>query len=218
MCTKFFPVARNEGKKIRGREGRIFAHGKAYFSSKVMPDTFLMLSAPVINNKTGMKQIGYRGINPCSCQIHPNGNIIIWPHTTGWKEWLISQFVNYGLPQNVSKFIVEHAKIEFCTLEAGVKPLDASFLPQDFHIHADWGLTIVRDNTPEKGVLEVKFDIPNMQHFLGLPEIKKRLEVIEQGSVTLNQSYRTIVALLLKLNEHWEKELQFQEKTKGDHN
>jgi hypothetical protein len=70
--------------------------------------------------------------------------------------------------------------------------------------HFAASITRPKDNTPEKNVLEVRFSIPRMQHFLGLPEIRKRLAVIEQGSVTLNQTYKTVVALLVTLNRQWE--------------
>jgi hypothetical protein len=201
---KVLSQERNLGKKLRGRNGRIFAHGKAYWGYTVMPDTAALLLAPVLNHRTGMKQIGYKGVNPCSCQIHPNGRIIIWPHSTGWQEWLTNEFIRLGWSANVARFVVEQAMVQFSSIEAGAKPIDASFLPEELYIEAEWGVAIVRDNTPEKGVLEVKFDIPNMQHFLGLPEIRKRLAIIEQGSVTLNQTYKTVVALLLSQNNHWE--------------
>jgi hypothetical protein len=178
--------ARKPSKDIRGRNGRIFAHGKSYFGWTVMPDTVALLLAPVLNHRTGMKQIGYKGVNPCSCQIHPNGRIIIWPHSTGWKEWLTSEFIRLGWSSNVARFVVDQAMIQFSSIEAGTKPIDPTFLPEELFIEAEWGVAIVKDNTPEKGVLEVKFDIPKMQHFLGLPEIRKRLTVIEQGSITLN--------------------------------
>ena len=201
---KVLSQERNLSKKLRGRNGRIFAHGKAYYQWTVMPDTVSMLVAPVLNHRTGMKQIGYKGVNPCSCQIHPNGRIIIWPHSTGWKEWLTNEFIRLGWSANVARFVVEQAMIHFSSIEAGTKPIDSAFLPAELYIEAEWGVAIVRDNSPEKGVLEVKFDIPKMQHFLGLSEIRKRLAVIEQGSVTLNQTYKTVVALLLSLNNHWE--------------
>jgi hypothetical protein len=169
-----------------------------------MPDTAAMLTAPIVNTKTGMKQIGLKGINPCSCQIHSNGRIVIWAHSIGWKEWLTQEFIRFGWKLNVAKYVVDQAVIHISTIEAGVKPLDASFLPKELNLETEWGVAIVRDNTPEEGVLEVKLDIPKMQQFLGLPEIQKRLAIIEQGSVTLNQAYKTIVALLLTLDKRWE--------------
>ena len=39
-----------------------------------------VLVAPVVNVRTGMKQVGFEGRgDPCSCQIHGNGHFIIWP-------------------------------------------------------------------------------------------------------------------------------------------
>ena len=213
---KVLSQERSLGKKLRGRKGRIFAHGKFYYGWTVMPDTAALLQAPVINPRTGMKQIGYKRVNPCSCQIHPNGRIIIWPHSTGWKEWLTSEFIRLGWKVNVARFVVDQAMIQFSSIEAGAKPIDPTFLPEELFIEAEWGVAIVKDNTPEKGVLEVKFDIPKMQHFLGLPEIRKRLQVIEQGSVTLNQTYRTVVALLLSQNNHWEDIIKFLSSKRED--
>jgi hypothetical protein len=169
-----------------------------------MPDTATLLQAPVINPRTGMKQIGYKGVNPCSCQIHSNGKIVIWSHSTGWKEWLINEFIRFGWTANIARFVVEQAIIQFSSIEGGTKPIDPTFLPETLFIEAEWGVCLVKDNSPEKGVLEVRFSIPRMQHFLGLPEIRKRLAIIEQGSVTLNQAYKTVVALLLSQNNHWE--------------
>lgn len=202
--SKVLSQIRNEGKKQRGRNGRIFAHGNSFYDWAVMPETAAMLQAPVMNPKTGMKQVGFKRINPCSCQIHPNGHIIIWAHSTGWKDWLTSEFVRLGWPVNVARFVVESAKFQVSTIEAGTKPIDPTLLPDVLYIESEWGMALVKDNSPEKNVLEVRFNIPRMQHFLGLPEIRKRLAVIEQGSVTLNQAYKSIVALLLQLNRQWE--------------
>jgi hypothetical protein len=213
---KVLSIARTEGKMLRGRKGRIFVHGKSYFGWSVMPDTASMLLAPVLNSRTGMKQIGYKGVNPCSCQIHSNGRIIIWPHSTGWKEWLISEFIRYGWTAEMARFVVEQALIQFSSIEGGAKPIDPTFLPETLFIEAEWGVALVKDNTPEKSVLEVRFNIPRMHHFLGLPEIRKRLAVIEQGSVTLNQAYKSVVALLLQQNRQWEALAEFLIGKKGD--
>jgi ABC-type ATPase with predicted acetyltransferase domain len=51
----------------------------------------------------------------------------------------------------------------------------------------------------KKGVLEVKLSVPDLNRYLGLPDIKKRLEVIEQGSLTHAQSQKAIEALLISL-------------------
>ena len=198
--------ARTPSKDVRGRNGRIFAHGKSYYEYSIMPDTASMLKAPVINHKTGLKQIGcIKDGNPCSCQIHSNGHIIAWPHYTNWKEWLVEKFTAFGWKPQIARFVVDNLKIHILMIEGGVKPLDSSFLPNELYCRADWGLVIVKDNTPEKGVLEMNLSVPDMQSYLGLPEISKRLQVIEQGSVTLNQSYRTIVALLISLEREWQK-------------
>jgi hypothetical protein len=168
----------------------------------VMPKTVSGLNAPVVNAKTGMKQIGsLKSRDPCSCQIHPNGHLIVWIHSSGWREWLIQELTDFGWKQDLSRFVVDQVRLNISVVEGGVKPLDPNFLPSDLCLQTDWGLVLVRDNTPEKGVLELKISVPDMQRFLGLPDIRRRLEVIEQGSMTLNQSYKAIVALLISLND-----------------
>ena len=210
---KVLSNARKTSKDIRGRNGRIFAHGKVYYEWAVMPDTVALLKAPIVNNRTGMKQIGsIKEGNPCSCQVHSNGHLIVWAHYTGWQQWLFREFITFGLRQEVARFIVEQLRIGVSVAEAGLKPLDPSFLPGELSLETEWGVVIVKDNTPEKGVLEIKLSIPDMKRYLGLPEIKKRLDVIEQGSITLNQSYKAIVALLVSLERQWRTSDQKDEK------
>jgi hypothetical protein len=158
------------------------------------------LKAPVINSRTGMKQIGsLKQSDPCSCQIHPNGHLIFWPHSSGWREWLSNQLTNYGWKNDLAQLITNQATLNVNVVEGGVKPGDPTFLPKDLLLQMEWGAVLVRDDTPEKGVLELKLSVPDMQRFLGLPDIKKRLEVIEQGSMTHAQSQKTIEALLISL-------------------
>ncbi len=197
---KVLSQARKPSKDIRGRNGRIFAHGKVYYEWAVTRDSFDKLNAPIVNAKTGMKQIGSisKG-DPCSCQIHSNGHLIVWSRSSDWRSWLSGQFCLFGWTQELSIFIVDQLKLSVNVMECGTKPIDPSFLPEGLHLETEWGVVIVRDNTPEKGVLELKLSVPNMQKYLGLPDIKKRLEVIEQGSLTHLQSHKTIEALLISL-------------------
>ena len=195
---------RRESKQLRGRNGRIFAHGKAYYQWSVMHDTVDLLKAPVVNKKTGMKQIGLiENDDPCSCQIHANGRLIVWVHNPGWKDWLLDEFIAFGWKKEVARYVIDNLMVNVSVVEGGVKPLDASFLPEELRVETEWGVVIVRDNTPEKGVLEIKFNIPDMKRYLGLQKIQKQLEVIEHGSVTLNQSYKMVVALLASMDRLW---------------
>ncbi|MGD0996559.1 MAG: hypothetical protein ABR909_13690 [Candidatus Bathyarchaeia archaeon] len=197
---KVLSQARKPSKFIRGRSGRIFAHGKLFYEWWVTPSALTTLKAPVINSRTGMKQIGsLKQSDPCSCQIHPNGHLIFWPHSSGWREWLSNQLTNYGWKNDLAQLITNQATLNVNVVEGGVKPGDPTFLPKDLLLQMEWGAVLVRDDTPEKGVLELKLSVPDMQRFLGLPDIKKRLEVIEQGSMTHAQSQKTIEALLISL-------------------
>ena len=197
---KTLSQARKPSKDIRGRSGRIFAHGKVFYEWWVTPDSVTALKAPIINVRTGMKQIGLIKLqDPCSCQIHSNGHLIIWIHSSGWREWLAEELTNFGWRNDLAQLIVEQAALNVNVVEGGVKPGDPAFLPKDLLLQMEWGAVLVRDDTPEKGVLELKLSVPDMQRFLGLPDIKKRLEVIEQGSMTHAQSQKIIEALLISL-------------------
>jgi len=104
--------------------------------------------------------------------------------------------------------VVDHAQLNVTVVEGGVKPRDPGFLPKDFYLETDWGVVICKDDSPEKSVLELKLSIPKMQRYLRIPEIMKRLEVIEQGSITIAQRQRAIEALLYTL-------CKLQERKKG---
>jgi hypothetical protein len=215
---KVLSEARKPSKDVRGRNGRIFAHGKVFYGWSITQNTLSMLKAPVANHRTGMKQIGSRKRqDPCSCQIHVNGHLIIWPRSLGWREWLVEELTSCGLNNEDSRLIVERAELNVTMGEGGLKPGDPGFLPKDFCLQTEWGLVVVRDDTPEKGVLEVKLSIPDMQRYLGLPEIRKRLEIIEQGSMTQAQLQRTIQALLISLNRELREQNRFtQDKGEGE--
>jgi hypothetical protein len=197
---KTLSEARKHSKDIRGRSGRIFAHGKVYYECWATPDLVSSLNASVVNPRTGMKQIGcVKWRDPCCCQIHSNGHLIIWARSIGWQEWLVEEMLAYGWSKDIARLIVDNARLTVSIAEGGIKPGDPSFLPKDFYLETEWGVIVARDNTPEKGVLELKISIPDMQRYLGLPEIKKRLGVIEQGSMTQLQSQKTIEAILISL-------------------
>jgi hypothetical protein len=197
---KVLSNARKPSKEIRGRSGRIFAHGKVFYEWYVMPTSVSVLKALVVNARTGMKQVGsLEQGEPCSCQVHANGHLIIWPRLNGWRDWLAEALTSCGWTAELSRLVVEQARINVSVVEGGVKPGDPSFLPKDFYLETEWGAVLVRDDTPEKSVLEVKLSIPDLQRYLGLPDIKKRLEVIEQGSLTHAQSQKAIEALLISL-------------------
>jgi len=197
---KVLSEVRRIGKKIRGRRGRIFAHGKIFYEYWVSRSSLATLNVPVVNLRTGMMQVGFafKG-DPCSCQIHQNGHLVIWPHRSGWREWLVKELSSKGWSRENSKVVVEHAGLNVKVAEGGVKPGDPAFLPKDFLLETEWGVVICKDDSPEKSVLELKLQIPQMQRYLGIPDLMKRLEVIEQGSVTVAQRQRAVEALLYTL-------------------
>jgi hypothetical protein len=95
--------------------------------------------------------------------------------------------------------VVEHAGLNVSVVEGGVKPGNPGLLPKDFYLETEWGVVICRDDSPEKSVLELKLRIPQMQRYLGILDLMKRLEVIEQGSTTVAQRQRAVETLLYTL-------------------
>jgi len=199
---KILSEARKVGKVLRGRSGRLFAHGKVWYEYWAPRSWVECLDAPVVNPRTGMVQVGFKSRgDPCSVQIHKNGRIIIWVHSIGWREWLLEELVRRGWREDWARTVAYHSMLNLRVVEAGVKPVTPDFIPKDFYLKTEWGVIICRDDSPEKSVLELRLSIPDMQRYLGLPDIQKRLELIERGMVSIGQRQRTLEALLLKLVE-----------------
>jgi hypothetical protein len=193
-------MARKQVKALRGHEGRLFAHGKVFYEDFVDPRWVRELKAVVVNLRTGMKQIGFRSDgDPCSCQVHMNGHVIIFPHLAGWRSWLTNALVKAGWDFDRAKLLVDNCQPTVKVAECGVKPADASFLPRDLYLETEWGVVVCRDDSPQKGVLELRLSIPKMQQYLGVPDIAKRLEALEKGSLTVAQRQRAMEALLYTL-------------------
>jgi hypothetical protein len=132
----------------------------------VFSQWYLELDAPVVNRKTGMKQVGFSKNNdPCSCQIHKNGRVIVFLHALGWKDWLKNKLVSYGWDQGKASVLVENLNINVVLAEAGVK-VPKSFLPKDIVLKTAWGMAIIRDDSPTKNMLEVKLSVPDLNRFL----------------------------------------------------
>ncbi len=197
---KVLSEARKQGKVQCRGYGRIFGHGKVFYEWWVPQSWLASLEAQMVNERTGMRQIGFNRMgDSCSVQIHPNGHLVIWPHSSGWRQWLVEELSSLGWSWENAKVVVDHAQLNVSVVEGGVKPGEPRFLPKDFYIETDWGVVICRDDTPEKSVLELKLSIPKMQSYLGIPGLIKKLEVIEQGSMTVAQRQRAIEALLYML-------------------
>jgi len=197
---KVLSEARKPSKVERARYGRIFGHGKVFYEDWVDRRWLVGLDAVVVNPRTGMRQIGFRGRgDPCSCQIHPNGHFVIFPHTSGWRPWLVDALVERGWDDGRARLLVDCCSLTAKATEGGVKPADPSFLPKELFLETEWGAVLCRDDSPGKGVLELKLFIPKMQTYLGIPEIKKSLEVIEQGSLTVAQRQKALEAVFMML-------------------
>ena len=74
------------------------------------------------------------------------------------------------------------------------------FLPKDLLLKTDWGLVVVKDDSPTKNTLELKLSVPDMKKFLGLPEINHQLQMLTQGTMAYNQLIRALLPLIVRLN------------------
>lgn len=207
---KVLSEARKPSKIERGRSGRLFGHGKLFYEDFVDRRWVADLDAVVVNGRTGMRQVWFKGCgDPCSCQIHQNGHVVIFPHSSGWRSWLADALVKAGWDDGRARLLVDNCQFTVKVAECGVKPADPSFLPKDLYLETEWGLVVCRDNSPEKGVLELKVSIPKMQSYLGIPDIKKSLELLEQGSLTMAQRLRALEALFYMLIKLLQKDQAF---------
>lgn len=202
-------IARRQGKVLRGRNDRLFAHGKVFYEDFVDPRWINELKAIVVNQRTGLRQIGFRANgDPCSCQLHANGHVVIFPRFAGWRSWLVDALTKAGWDYDRAQLLVHNCQLTVKVAECGVKPADSSILPADLYLETEWGVIVCRDNSPQKGALELKLHIPRLQQYLGVPDILKRLETLEKSSLTMNQRQMAIEALLHAI---------FKLLQKGDH-
>lgn len=67
---------RRKSEIERGREdrGNATIHGQCSYQVEVLPEWYNQFDVPIMNAKTGMKQLGFvKYGDPCSCQLHMNG-------------------------------------------------------------------------------------------------------------------------------------------------
>lgn len=194
-------TAKQSGEVKRRREERLYAvlHGSMFYRDEVMSEWYEELEAPIVNGKTGMKQVGFkeRG-DPCSCQIHKNGGVVVFPHASDWREWLCDTLTKLGWDFGKSSLLVDNLVLQVVLAEGGVRIPDGYF-PESFHLETHWGVLVVRDNSPTKNMLELKLSVPDLDRYLGLPEIKMQMDLLHKGSMTNNQLLRRNTALLLQL-------------------
>lgn len=172
--------------------------GVSFFEDAVLSEWYDELRAPVVNSRTGMKQIGRKGNgDPCSLQIHRNGRVIIFAHALGWQDWLVDRLVECGWVQSRGRLLVDNCRLTVKVLEAGVK-IPKGMLPRDLIVKTAWGFMLVRDDSPTKNTLEVKISVPDLERYLGLPEIRKKLQLLVQGGLTHGQLLRAVLALLIQ--------------------
>ncbi len=172
--------------------------GVSFFEDAVLPEWYEELRAPVVNSRTGMKQIGRKSRgDPCSLQIHRNGRVIIFAHALGWQDWLVDRLVDCGWAQSRGRLLVDNCRLTVKVLEAGVK-VPKGIIPKDLIVKTAWGFMLVKDDSPTKNTLEVKISVPDLELYLGLPEIRKKLQLLVQGGLTHEQLLRAVFALLIQ--------------------
>jgi hypothetical protein len=68
-------------------------------------------------------------------------------------------------------------------VEGGIRTRDG-FLPKDLILKTSWGFMLVKDDSLGKNILEIRLSVPDLERYLGLPEIRKELAVLMQGTMT----------------------------------
>ena len=200
--------AKQRGEDKRWREERLYAalHGSISYCDMIMPEWYADLDALIVNSQTGMKQVGFKeNDDPCSCQIHKNGRVVVFPHTLGWKNWLSKALTKFGWDSGRSSLLIDNLVIHVVLAEGSVRVPDG-YLPQSFRLKTDWGMLVVRDNSPTKNMLELKLSVPDLNRYLGLPEIKKQMDLLSKGTMTTHQLLRVAIALLINEQRRYSEE------------
>jgi len=156
----------------------VSGHGLFFYEDCVPSGWYDALDVPVVNVRTGMKQVGFKKKgDPCTCQVHRGGRVIVFTHGLGWKDWLVSELKSSGWEDDQALLLINGLHCSLKVAEGGVKIPKGSF-PKDFHLQTDWGFVVVIDDSPMKNTLEIKLNVPDLARFLGLPEIHKKLDLI----------------------------------------
>ena len=158
--------------------GGLSSHGLSFFEDSVLSSWYDALNVPIVNPKTGMKQVGFKKKGePCTCQVHRNGRVIVYPHGLGWKDWLVSELKSSGWEDDQAFLLIDSLHSSLKVAEVGVKTPEG-YLPKNICLRTAWGVVVVKDDSPSKNTLEIKLNVPDLARFLGLPEIHKKLDLI----------------------------------------
>jgi hypothetical protein len=167
-----------------------------FYEDQVLPSWVEALRAPVVNPRTRMKQLGFLSAgDPVSAQFHRNGRVIVFPHGLEWREWLTEELTRRGWDSERAELLMRSLHFVVKTAEGGIRTHDG-FLPKDLIVKTAWGFMLVKDDSPSKNTLEVRLSVPDLERYLGLPEIRKELEVLTHGSMTMQQVLRALVFLV----------------------
>jgi hypothetical protein len=198
------------GKQVtfeRGRidrsNGLVMSHGLMFYEDQVLPSWVETLQAPIANSRTGMKQLGFLADgDPVSAQFHRNGRVIVFPHSLEWREWLTEELTRRGWDAERASLLTRSLHFVVKTAEGGIRTQEG-FLPKDLIVKTAWGFMMVKDDSPSKNTLEIRLSVPDLERYLGLPEIQKQLAILTQGTMTMQQALRALVFLV---NRSLEKE------------
>jgi hypothetical protein len=202
-------------KTERQRSKAFGVHGGWYFWEAVLPGHVARLGLPavVVNERTGLRQIGFREAgDPCSIQLEKNGSIRIYPHVSDenvWRGWAVVRLVEAGMDYELACKVAETTKRAISRVEVPVARLSpglANKLPKE--VKTDVGVAVAIDNTPEPNTLELKVDVAGLSSAvadrLGIHEIRgalARLDVLEKGMARIDQAVHRLVDSQILLND-----------------
>jgi hypothetical protein len=149
-----------------------------------------------------MKQLGFLADgDPVSAQFHRNGRVIVFPHGLEWREWLLEELTRRGWDAERAGLLTRSLHFVVKTAEGGIRTHDG-FLPKDLMLKTSWGFMLVKDDSPSKNTLEVRLSVPDLEWYLGLPELRKQLGILTQGTMTMQQALRALVFLMKRSLEN----------------
>jgi hypothetical protein len=167
-----------------------------FYEDQVLPGWVEVLRAPVVNPRSGMKQLGFLAAgDPVSAQFHRNGRVIVFPHKVEWREWLTDELTRRGWDSERAELLTRSLHFAVKTAEGGIRTHDG-FLPKDLMLKTSWGFMLVKDDSPSRNTLEVRLSVPDLERYLGLPEIRKELELLTHGTMTMQQALRALAILV----------------------
>jgi len=157
--------------------GGLGCHGLDFRICEATPFWYDRLEAPILNERTGMKQIGFLDHDdPCSIQVHRSGKVVVYAHGVGWEGWLFKELMDHGWSEDQAYLVRHNLRRVYKEIHV-TSERDGKRLPRGFRLPVPFGM-ILRDESPHENTLEIKILMPKLEEMLRTTEILKNQELI----------------------------------------